>query len=226
MAIAPGDYCYGLEDNITSAVVRLTIAPDLTTNGTVQATIQDYENSYFTSYDQLLVGQLQGNTLDLDVTTDIELDTQQTQETWQISETSLDDGRNTYERVDCLSLNPLTGDASQTSGLDALGIDPSALLEPVEVQFAPGSNSTTLGNAVIRGTRDVYHLWAEAGQTMSLNISSPENNAVFDVLSPSDGVMRWEAISEEFVLPETGTYQILVGGTRGNATYSLDVTIR
>jgi hypothetical protein len=34
-----------------------------------------------------------------------------------------------------------------------------------------------------------------------------------------------EGQNESVLLPETGDYQIIVGGTRGNATYTLDVAI-
>jgi hypothetical protein len=225
-AIAPGSYCYRLDDGVTEATAQLTINPDFTASGEVQGAVQDYENNYFTSYEQLLNGTLEGETLNLDVTTAIELDTQQTQEIWQVTSNGLNDGRNTYNLVDCETLFRAGADPSQNSGLEALGIDPNALMDPVQVQFAPGTNSTIIENAVIRGTRDVYLLWAEAGQTMSVEISSLEDNAVFDILAPSSEVIRWEAVAEEFVLPETGDYQILVGGTRGNASYSLDITIR
>ena len=95
----------------------------------------------------------------------------------------------------------------------------------VRVQFTPGTSSANLENSVVRGTRDVYVLGAQANQSMSVKITSLENNAVFDVLSPSNEVLRWESTDEELALSETGEYYIVVGGTRGNATYQLEVGI-
>ncbi len=235
-AIAPGEYCFAFDDGVTDSTIRLTIASDNTVTGTTTATIQDIENSYFTSYEQMVSGMVEGGELDLDVTTSIELDTQQTQETWQITGSTLNNGQSTFVQADCSGLtsenslesgNSLdSSNASDNQGLIALGIDPSAVNAPVRVQFDPGSYSAMLENAVIRGTRDLYLLGAQAGQSMRVTITAIENNAVFDILSPNGNVLRQEALSADVVLPETGDYQIVVGGTRGNATYQLDVSIQ
>lgn len=94
------------------------------------------------------------------------------------------------------------------------------------VKFAPGSRGTVIYGAVIRGERDRYYLGASAGQTMCVSLKSVESNAVFDVYAPggktlASGSTRWSG-----VLPRSGKYAIEIGGTRGNASYNLSVTIR
>lgn len=97
------------------------------------------------------------------------------------------------------------------------------------VRFARGRTSTVIKDAVVRGTRDRYILGARAGQTLIVHISSVEDNAVFDIYGPGgkrilDGAQETTDWTGE--LPRTGDYVIEVGGTRGNATYTLEVTIR
>ena len=97
---------------------------------------------------------------------------------------------------------------------------------PRRIQFARGANSATIENAVVRGTRDTYLLNARAGQKMTLSISSVEKNAVFDIIAPNQRAISREATSGSFILPKTGDYRVIVGGTRGNATYKLQVSIK
>lgn len=94
------------------------------------------------------------------------------------------------------------------------------------IQFARGSNATTVQSAVVRGTRDTYLLNARARQTMTVSISSVENNAVFDIIAPNGQNLKTETTSFTGRLPATGDYKIVVGGTRGNATYRLQVSIK
>lgn len=94
------------------------------------------------------------------------------------------------------------------------------------VQFESGSFGTTVVNAVVRGDRDVYVLRALAGQRLTLSIGSLENNAVFDVLSPGKRLLAEESKDADFSLPDTGDYKVIVGGTRGNASYTLNFMIR
>ncbi|MBD2074445.1 hypothetical protein H6F86_11225 [Phormidium sp. FACHB-592] len=99
------------------------------------------------------------------------------------------------------------------------------------VRFAPGASSATIKDSVVSGTRDRYLLSARKGQKMSIRIVSLEDNAVFDVVAPVDQAgqqrtLKQEAFSWTNTLPETGDYQIVVGSTRGNASYRLQVTIR
>lgn len=99
------------------------------------------------------------------------------------------------------------------------------------VKFAKGKNSASFSNAVIRGERDTYILGAKAGQKMVVRITSLENNAVFQIENPHgiylEGAGEMEdATNVNVTLPYTGDYRILVGGTRGNASYRLTVSIK
>jgi hypothetical protein len=95
--------------------------------------------------------------------------------------------------------------------------------EPTRVNFSPGSTSASLEGSVIRGERDEYLLGAQAGQQMTVRISSLEDNAVFQIFEPGgnrplagagegDDARGWSG-----ELPTSGDYRIVVGATRGNA---------
>jgi hypothetical protein len=113
-----------------------------------------------------------------------------------------------------------------------------------EVRFATGSTSATMSNSVIRGDRDMYSITAKAGQTMEVSITALEDNAAFQIYQPGakfvkedgatdikgqalpkagdeDDATKWNG-----KLPQSGKYWIVVGGTRGNATYKLKVFIK
>ncbi|MEA5536814.1 hypothetical protein [Crocosphaera sp. XPORK-15E] len=93
------------------------------------------------------------------------------------------------------------------------------------IQFDRGATSKTVKDSVIRGTRNIYLVGASAQQTMKISLSSLENNAVFDLVTPKGTVIKKEVTSANLVLPLNGDYKIIVGGTRGNATYQLFVEI-
>ncbi len=99
------------------------------------------------------------------------------------------------------------------------------------LRFAKGTHSTTVSNSVVRGDEDTYILGARAGQTMWVKITSLEKNAVFQIEDPSGGYLTGagagdDAMSYSGTLPAKGDYKIIVGGTRGNASYKLTVSIR
>ncbi len=99
------------------------------------------------------------------------------------------------------------------------------------LQFAPGAYSTTLQDAVVRGTRDIYLVGASQGQTMTIKIASIENNASFAVMAPPNKAGQRRTLTPDAVnwtapLPTSGDYQIVIGSSRGNATYKLQVTIK
>jgi hypothetical protein len=112
------------------------------------------------------------------------------------------------------------------------------------IRFSPGSVSSTVEEAVIRGERDVYFVTARAGQTLEVSISALEDNAVFSIYQPGSVAVEKVGVTKvtgntlpkagetddatvwKGALPVSGKYLIVVGGTRGNATYKLRVTIR
>jgi hypothetical protein len=100
-----------------------------------------------------------------------------------------------------------------------------------KIRFARGASSATMRGSVVRGDRDRYYLGAKKGQTMSVKITSEEDNAVFQVYLPGeeealpgagdgDDAKDWSG-----ELPSDAEYVIVVGGTRGNASYTLKVSI-
>lgn len=100
-----------------------------------------------------------------------------------------------------------------------------------KVKFAKGTHSASYSYSVVRGDRDTYIAGAKANQRMSLKITSLEKNAVFQVQTPGGSYLQGagetdDAISWSGSLPEDGNYEIIVGGTRGNASYKLSITIK
>ncbi|MEO1591208.1 MAG: hypothetical protein AAFU71_07955 [Cyanobacteria bacterium J06632_22] len=223
-SLSPGRYCYFSEDDVNTLNARLTVDANQQVTGNFQGTIADEANSYYTSYRQNLDGTIAGSNLNLSITTWIEYDRQTSQETWGVSTAELRTKGQTLQEADCATVdtafqNTVGQDAQDlTSGYDNV--------RTASLQFAPGEYGTTVSDAVVRKEAFVYTLGAQGGQRMSLNISSLEDNAAFDVVSPSGIVMeREDAFDAEFILPETGTYKVIVSGTRGNATYDLTVEI-
>ena len=101
-----------------------------------------------------------------------------------------------------------------------------------KVRFARGTSATTIRGAVVRGDRDRYYVGARRGQTMTVSISSLERNAVFQIYfageqealegaADGDDATKWSG-----ELPADNEYVIVVGGTRGNATYRLSISIK
>lgn len=99
------------------------------------------------------------------------------------------------------------------------------------IKFSKGESSATVEGAVIRGEEDSYLVGAKKNQLMVVTIMSLEDNAVFQIIDRTTGyyldgagelddAKRWEGN-----LPSGGDYKIIVGGTRGNAEYTLKVFI-
>lgn len=210
--LASGTYCYSAKTKTLDAQAKVNISSANKVDGTVEATIQNPAESYYTSYSQTLTGDLVGNKAKLKIVTKIENDTQNKEDTWTISESTLNNGRESFAKVDCATLTTNKETAPTTKA--------------VRVKFNQGANSTTIKNSVVRGDRNTYLLGAKGGQQMNLKITSLENNAVFDVIAPDSKTIKQEATTWSGKLPENGDYQIIVGGTRGNASYELTVEIK
>lgn len=96
------------------------------------------------------------------------------------------------------------------------------------IRFERGCSAATVESAAVRGTRDYYLVGARRGQKITVRISSLEDNSVFDLYAPGhkgrlntmEDTTIWEGR-----LPASGDYRISVGPVRGNATYTLEVTI-
>jgi hypothetical protein len=100
-----------------------------------------------------------------------------------------------------------------------------------QVRFAKGHTSATYKGAVIRGTRDRYLVGARGGQVMTVRIRSVEHNAAFSIADPEGASLTGAGEEDDAThwtgkLPSSGNFAIEVGGTRGNAEYSLTVMVR
>lgn len=97
------------------------------------------------------------------------------------------------------------------------------------VRFARGKSSIVLKGEVVRGTEDRYIVGAKAGQTMKVKITSLEKNANFTVyfageqesLSGSEEATNWTG-----KLSDDNDYVIIVAPSRGNATYTLTISVK
>lgn len=207
-SLAAGEYCFAFKDQKQEGSVKLVIGSDRQVNGTAEGVIQDAENGYFTSYNQEFLGQATAQKLQLDITTQIEQDTQQEQKVWTVTGNQLDTGRLVYTQQNCQTVATESG------------------VKEERLKFATGATSTLVEDSVIRGERRAYLAGAQANQDLRVSITSLENNAVFDLVSPTGESMIQEATSATVSLPATGDYSIVVGGTRGNASYKLQVEIK
>ncbi len=102
--------------------------------------------------------------------------------------------------------------------------------------FATGSTRGTVGGHVLRGARDLYSVRAGQGQIMTITLTAPDDNAVFQIYEPdttvtrdADGLLVFtgkalsaardgdDATRWSGRLPRSGNYLVAVGSTRGNA---------
>jgi hypothetical protein len=99
--------------------------------------------------------------------------------------------------------------------------------ETRRIRFGRGRTTVVLKGAIVRGTDDRYRLRASVGQTMSVHITSVENNASFEIFAPRSG-RSLAGVSNDWSgkLPRSGDYTIVVYSERGNAEYTLEVTVR
>ncbi|MBE9067710.1 hypothetical protein IQ260_13700 [Leptolyngbya cf. ectocarpi LEGE 11479] len=224
--LTPGRHCYRLDDGITTTNLRLTLDKEARIEGEARSSVQNDEAAYYTSYTQAFAGTLDDTVaIDavVDVTTWIEYDVQNTREAWILTSEALQTEDQTLDLVDCQLVDSVFQDDSGLESADLL--DGATAVHRQRVEFAPGERAAAVSNAVVRGERDVYLLGASSGQQMELSIASLEDNAVFDVISPSGYILAREMMDETVVLPHTGDYQVIVGGTRGNASYELTIGI-
>ena len=100
---------------------------------------------------------------------------------------------------------------------------------PQRISFAPGATSATVQGDVAAHVSDDYILSAQAGQTMTVNIDSPNDNVLLTIVG-ADGIPLTNgnmsgATSWQGQLPTTQDYTIRAIGTLEPASYTLTVTI-
>lgn len=101
------------------------------------------------------------------------------------------------------------------------------------IRFPAGGTRATVSGTITAGNRACYVFGATAGQTATLQITSPGNVANFD-FAPADlavngGVPFKRLVNEDRtfsqLLPATGDYVACVATPTGTVTYALTVTI-
>ena len=104
---------------------------------------------------------------------------------------------------------------------------------PIRIRFPAGGTNATVTGTITAGSRACYVFGAAAGQTATLQITSPGNLANFD-FAPADlgvngGVPFKRIVNEDRtfsqLLPVTGDYIACVATPTGPVGYSLTVTI-
>lgn len=100
----------------------------------------------------------------------------------------------------------------------------------IRIQFAPGTYSTTLQGRVAANGINYYVLRAMRGQTMSVSVSSPNNQAVLTIYGLTDGIplVRGNAsgaTSYQGVLPLTQDYAIDIISTGNAVDYVVQISI-
>jgi hypothetical protein len=102
-----------------------------------------------------------------------------------------------------------------------------------KVRFAKGGTSTVIKGAVIRAESDRYLVSARKGQTMTVKITSLEGNAVFRIYFSGEMESLTGGAADEGSTSWTGSlpadndeYVIVVTPTRGNASYTLRISVK
>lgn len=99
------------------------------------------------------------------------------------------------------------------------------------VQFARGRTTMVLKGSVVNDRMTQYVLTAKAGQKMIVHVASSRKKVRFDVYARDDRAVFTDTGGEDVTdwegeLPADGDYIVSVYSTRGNARYTLEVTIR
>jgi len=100
----------------------------------------------------------------------------------------------------------------------------------IRVRFAKGATSRTYKDSVSHSTND-YVVRARKGQTMSVVITSPGNQAVFSIsqqLKPNTDPIEIATDSKRWSgrLFTTGDYDINVGAERSVSGYTITITVK
>lgn len=249
-----GSYCYRTETKTLQAIAELLVEPSNGVTGTLEATVTDEANSYYTSYDQQFAGELDGETLNASITTNIEDDVQKSQETWKLNDKQFSSGDNVFlKRVDCEEIIALKGDRkavsqpspkpvpkpspkppatavpSQPTSTPPAAPKPKVVTQtpqksPAIVQFSSGSTSTVLQGQLGAKQQQVYLLSATEGQNMRIKITNKSGAANFGVKVDNGEVIE-EQLSDYIDFTLPFSGQYIVTVNAGNAGSNYDLAI-
>lgn len=236
--VKAGTFCFKYDDETLTAWTKIKINKNNQITGNLEGEVHDNKSQYYTSYVQDLRGTVEKNQLKLNIKTQIENDQQESEGNWTITPSGLIIDGKTYSSIDCTQLaktipnnnpsitpTPSNSPEANSSPSNTDTTDGNQR-PPVRIRFDKGANSKTIENSVIRGDRDVYIFGAGANQDVKITITSLEDNAVFDTYLPNGEIVEAELKELEITTPQAGDYKIIVGGTRGNATYKLTLEIK
>lgn len=202
----PGRYCYLLNNSILAVYLRLTLDDNYQVQGDARS-LSQIENQNDTDNSptaQAFLGSLTENKSTVELTTWGDADVQSSRETWTLTNETLQTKDHVLNLTDCQLVDPAFQDHNGLEAKDLL--EGANNVNTQRVEFAPDRTYAVASNSVIRGDRDVYLLRAGKGQRMSLTIQALEDNAVFDVISPSGYILAFSAVNETIRLPHTGDY--------------------
>jgi hypothetical protein len=101
---------------------------------------------------------------------------------------------------------------------------------PARIQFAPGAIAAGVPGKVGANQTNYYTAWAKAGQTMTVNISSPGNTVLLTIYGMSDGQPLVRSVSGATswsgVLPGSQDYMIEATSSGPASKYNIDVMIK
>ncbi len=94
------------------------------------------------------------------------------------------------------------------------------------IRFDVEPLAVEVSGAVLSGQRDRYELEILPGEILDVRITSTEENAVFSIIGPDGaplpGTEEGQDVTQwNVIVPNGGAHSIVVGSTRGNATYTL-----
>lgn len=236
-----GSYCYRAEGETLQAIAEILVEPNQTVSGTLEATITDDANGYYTSYDQSFAGVLEGDTFNASITTNIENDVQKSQETWTLNQNLFSDGDNvSLKRTDCEEIISLKNGDKGTETPPAESTPspapestappeetPAVSTSPIRVQFPQGSTETTLSGQLNTNQTQVYLVKAQEGQDMYIEIERKSGKPTFDV-EVDNGEVIEQQLGEylDFTLPFSGDYIITVSPGSSAASYELLIRVQ
>lgn len=143
-ALEAGAYCYRTDEPKLQAIAELLVEPDKSVTGTLAATVTDAANGYYTSYDQTLAGELKGDQLTASITTNIEDDVQQTNETWTLNDKQLSsDSAIFLKRVNCEEIIALKIAQKSDPSSKPVAIAPTTIPKPTPAPSLSPSPSPT-----------------------------------------------------------------------------------
>ena len=95
------------------------------------------------------------------------------------------------------------------------------------VQFKRGESSATVRGKASIALPDTWLVGARAGQTMTVQLTSPSKSVTFLVMSPvSTSLIADNARTWTGTLPENGDYHIIVDGDERGGTYTMTISIK